>query len=350
MSCTPLRAASFPSATLSLPATCFPVGLYLSDPAARELDAAPRYLESFRRHLTANGLFVRMVNAFPFGEFHAARVKTAAYHPDWRSPIRLDYTRRCARILAALMSEGASGSVTTVPGGWAPDWTEPPADTRAALANVRAAAETCRDLYEETGRTVRIALEPEPGCVWNLADPAVEDALPPEIGWCLDTCHAAVDGVPLPEPGDSLWRCNYRVQLSAALEAPNTPEARTSLLPFAEPAYLHQTRGRRITAWDDLSDALDDLPRFPADAIIHSHFHVPLDWSGTAPLRTTRDTLTSDFLRAASRVPCEVETYTRSVLPPAARPAIPSLPAAIASELSWTLPRLIQTPDCPPVP
>ena len=229
-----------------------------------------------------------------------------------------------------------------------PDWTDPPADTRAAIAKLRAAAETCCDLYEETSRTVRIALEPEPGCVWNLADPAVENALPPEIGWCLDTCHAAVDGVSVPEPGDSVWRRIYRVQLSAALEASNTPEARTALLPFAEPAYLHQTRlfldGRRIAAWDDLPAALAGLPRFPADATIRSHFHVPLDWPGTAPLRSTRYTLTLTFLRAASRIPCEVETYTHSVFPPSVRPAIPSLPAAIASELSWILPRLFTGP------
>lgn len=326
------------------PGRPFPVGLYLSDASSRELDASPSALASFRDLLEKNNLFVRMVNAFPYGGFHSARVKTAAYHPDWRTPERLDYTTRCARILAALMPHGASGTLTTVPGGWLPDWTDPAADTALALKNLLAAAETCRALRDRTGRTVRIAIEPEPGCAWSLFDPAIEEALPPEIGWCLDTCHSAVDGLPLPAPDSPCWPRILRVQLSAALEAPNNPVTLEALAPFAEPAYLHQTRlflGNTLLAfWPDLPEALADLPRYPSTATIRTHYHVPLSWPGTVPLRTTRHLLTPDFLRAAAaHSPLEVETYTYSVLPPSARtPA--ALPSAIASELASILPHL----------
>lgn len=333
-----------PVRDIAAPGRPFPVGLYLSATAALGLDSSPSALASFRAFLDENDLFVRMVNAFPYGGFHASRVKTAAYRPDWRTPERLHHTNRCARILAALMPEGASGTLTTVPGGWLPDWTNPAADSALALENLLSAAETCRSLRDRTGRTVRIAIEPEPGCAWTLFDPTIEPHLPPEIGWCLDTCHSAVDGIPLPAADFLQWPRIYRVQLSAALEAPNTPAAREALAAFAEPAYLHQTRlfldDTLLASWPDLPDALSALPRYPSSATIRTHFHVPLAWPGTSPLRTTRDLLTPSFLRAAAaHAPLEVETYTYSVLPPSARtPA--SLPQAIASELSFILPHL----------
>lgn len=334
-----------PVRDIAAPGRPFPVGLYLSDASSRELDSSPSVLASFRDLLEENNLYVRMVNAFPYGGFHSARVKTAAYRPDWRTPGRLDYTIRCARTLAALMPEGASGTLTTVPGGWLPDWTSPAVDTACALKNLLAAAETCRALRNRTARTVRIAIEPEPGCAWTLFDPAIEETLPPEIGWCLDTCHSAVDGLPLPSADFPCWPRILRVQLSAALEAPNTPEARAALAPFAEPAYLHQTRlfldGTLVASWPDLTEALAALPRYSSSATIRTHYHVPLAWPGTSPLRTTRHLLTPAFLRtASSNAPCEVETYTYSVLPATSRPTPSTLPSAIAAELSWALPHL----------
>lgn len=326
--------------SLVAPDRPFPIGLYLSASAAADLDSSPRRLGDFRRWLTANGLFISTLNAFPAGRFHASALKTNVYRPDWRHPQRLAYTRRCACLLAALLPEGATASISTVPGGWARDWRNLPRDSDRALRQLNAAALTLCRLRAETGRTIRLALEPEPGCIWTLADPRIENDLPPEIGWCLDTCHSAVDFRPLPTPRSPLWKRIFRVQLSAALEAFNTPEAHEALRAYAEPVYLHQTRlavnGHILAAWDDLPAALRDLPNYPARAHIRIHFHVPLTWAGTGPLRSTRAWMSPAFLRTAGqRVPCEVETYTYSVFPPALHAAAPDLPHAIANELEW---------------
>lgn len=313
----------------------FPLSLHLGHQTALEL-AAPRRLAAFQGWLRDHDCFIAGVNAFPFGRFHAAAVKTRVYHPDWRSPERLAYTLLVACLLTALLPEGAGATLTTVPGGWRPDW-KTAADERRALKNLSLAAQGCRDIAQTTGRRIRIAVEPEPGCAWPLFDPRLEQ-LGPEIGWCLDTCHAAVDFQAI----DRLdWKSIARVQLSAAIECDNTPEARRALAPFAEPVYLHQTRaavdGKIIGSWPDLAPALNALPKLPERAVVRTHYHVPLTWERTGPLRSTRRQLTPAFFLKAKRTFCEVETYTHSIVPRALRPG--TLDLAIAGELRWAAAR-----------
>lgn len=314
----------------------FPLSLHLGYRAALEL-AAPRRIAAFRSWLQDHACFVAGVNAFPSGVFHAPAVKTNVYRPDWRSPDRLAYTLLVARLLAGLIPENATATLTTVPGGWLPDWRSA-GDRRLALRNLARAAAGCHDLHQTTGRRIHIAIEPEPGCAWGLFDPQVE-AVGPEIGWCLDTCHAAVVFHSVDSRDGSRI---YRVQLSAAIECDNTPAARTALAAFAEPRYLHQTRaaldGAIIGAWPDLAPALRALPKLPARAVVRTHYHVPLTWAGTGPLRSTRGNLTPAFLRRARQTFCEVETYTYSVFPRALRPR--TLARAIAAELQWAAKRL----------
>ena len=313
----------------------FPLSLHLGYRSALEL-ASPRRLIAFRGWLKVNDCFVAGVNAFPCGDFHLRAVKTAAYHPDWRSPDRLAYTLLVARLLAALIPEGATATLTTVPGGWLPDWKNAD-DPRRALENLARAAQGCRDISESTGRHIRIAVEPEPNCAWELFDPRL-DKLGPEICWCLDTCHAAVDFRSIENLN---WSRIGRVQLSAAIECDNTPAARKALAPFAEPVYLHQTRaaldGEIIGAWNDLAPALKALPKLPESAVVRSHYHVPLAWESTGPLRSTRGNLSPAFIQQAQKTFCEVETYTYSVLPRALRPR--ALDQAIAGELEWAAAR-----------
>lgn len=313
----------------------FPLSLHIGYRAALEL-AAPRRLDAFRNWLRDHDCFVAGVNAFPFGDFHAVRVKTAVYRPDWRSPDRLAYTLLVARLLAALVPEGSEATLTTVPGGWLPDW-KTVADARRALDHLARAAKGCREIAQTTGRRIRIAVEPEPGCAWELFDPRIE-GLGPEIGWCLDTCHAAVDFRPV-ENLD--WTRIARVQLSAAIECDNTAAARAALAPFIEPVYLHQTRatldGEIIGLWPDLAPALNALPRLPSNAIVRTHYHVPLTWEKTGPLRSTRANLSPTFFRHAKETFCEVETYTHSIVPRALRPR--ALDLAIAGELRWAATR-----------
>ncbi len=314
----------------------FPLSLHFGQAAALELDA-PRRLDAFLAWLRNNDCFVAGINAFPFGSFHAPAVKAAVYRPDWRSPDRLAHTLLVARLLSRLAPPGAAASLTTVPGGWLPDWKTTAAERRA-LTHLARAAKGCRHISDTSGHRILIAVEPEPGCAWELFDPRVEQA-GPEIAWCLDTCHAAVDFLPI-ENLD--WSRIIRVQLSAAIECDNTPAARAALAPFVEPRYLHQTRaaldGEIIGAWPDLAPALRALPRLPERAIVRTHYHVPLTWKGAGPLRSTRAHLTPTFFQQSRLAFREVETYTYSVLPPTLRPA--SLAKSIAAELRWAARRL----------
>ena len=313
----------------------FPLGLHLGYRTAQEL-SQPRRRAAFRKWLRDHDCFIAGVNVFPFGAFHAPAVKANVYRPDWRSVDRLAYTLLVARLLADLLPAGAATTLTTVPGGWLPDWSCA-ADASRALENLRRAAAGCRAIFETTGRRIGIAIEPEPGCAWKLGDPQVE-AAGPEIGWCGDACHAAVDFHSL-ENLD--WRRIVRVQLSAALECDNAPDARAALAAFVEPRYLHQTRacldGEIVGAWPDLAPALRALPRLPRRAVVRTHYHVPLTWAGTGPLRSTRDQMTPAFFRRARRVLCEVETYTLAIVPRALRPR--TLAHAIAGELEWAAAR-----------
>ena len=134
-------------------------------------------------------LFLAGLNAFPYGHFHEAHVKERCTAPLYKE--RLDYSRQALSFLADLMPPDWAGTITTVPGAWQADWTTP-VDEEQALANLCRAGEHCRSIFTETGRKVRVAIEPEPGCAWKLFDPRVEQAAN-EICWCLDTCHAAVE-------------------------------------------------------------------------------------------------------------------------------------------------------------
>ena len=307
----------------------FPLSLHLGNRALRE---ALSRADELRKWLETHGCFLAALNAFPYGRFQNVRVKTNVYRPNWPYSDRLPYTRRAIAFLSALLREGQTGTITTVPGGWGEDWISPE-DDREALKNLRKAAAYCREVKFATGRHIRLAIEPEPGCVWALFDRRL-DRLGPEVCWCLDTCHAAVEFQCL---DDLDWKRIGRVQLAAAIECDNTSAARAALAPFAEPRFLHQTRaaldGKVIGAWPDLAPALSELPRFPKNAVVRTHYHVPLTWKGAGPLRSTRVHLNPAFFRQARRVFCEVETYTYSVLP--SHMGYDVVSQAIAGELKW---------------
>ena len=112
--------------------------------------------------------------------------------------------------------------------------------------------------------------------------------------------------------------------------------------PSPSPVYLHQTRaaldGEIIGAWPDLAPALKALPKLPKNAVVRTHYHVPLTWAGTGPLRSTRENLTPAFFKQARKTFCEVETYTHAIVPRALRPR--TLDRAIAGELQWAAARL----------
>ncbi|MFD9396559.1 metabolite traffic protein EboE [Streptomyces sp. NPDC060000] len=324
------------------------VGLWLARDAVRALNAGPGALRELRGELDRRGLEVVTLNGFPYRGFGAEEVKYRVYRPDWSDPRRLEYTSDLARLLAGLLpADVGEGTVSTLPLAWRTGF-----DEAAAGSAHRALAELARRLdhvEQETGRSIRVALEPEPGCaVESTADAlAPLSALPGHrIGLCLDTCHLATS---FEEPAAALAGLEgagvevLKVQLSAALHAgdPQDPAVRSALAAFDEPRFLHQTRARSggtLYATDDLGEALAG-GALPDTVPWRAHFHVPLHAPPAPPLSSTLDVL-RETLAAVVGGPTavsrhlEVETYTWQALPAGARPATDAqLADGIAAEL-----------------
>ncbi|MFF4272519.1 metabolite traffic protein EboE [Streptomyces sp. NPDC001536] len=334
----------------SLGADLLGIGLWLARDVVTELSTDPGAVRRLRAELSARGLETVTLNAFPYGGFHREVVKKDVYLPDWADPARLRYTADCARVLAGLLPDDARrGSVSTLPLAWRTPW---PAEARdSARRALDQLAGELAEVARETGRTIRVGFEPEPGCVVENTVQAARElgGVDPEwLGICLDTCHLAVQ---FEEPAAALRRIAdaglpvVKVQASSALQAddPADPEARRALARFAEPRFLHQTRtapNGAVTGVDDLPEALAGGldPRSPWRV----HFHAPLHAAPEPPLSTTANELTAS-LRALLGGPrvvsdhIEVETYTWSVLPEHLRPQDRAgLVAGLAAELAWT--------------
>ncbi|MFC8999165.1 metabolite traffic protein EboE [Streptomyces rochei] len=326
------------------------IGLWLAKDAAHALVTDPSALRGLRGELDRRGLEVVTLNGFPYEGFGAEEVKYRVYKPDWADPERLEHTTALARVLAGLLPDDVSeGSVSTLPLAWRTAWDETRADkARAALATL---GERLDALHELTGRSIRIGLEPEPGCIVETT----RDAITPltaighdRIGVCVDTCHLATSFEDPHTALDALTAARVPVvksQLSAALHAehPSRPAVRDALAAFAEPRFLHQTRTTTATAGlrgtDDLDEALAAGGPLPDTAPWRAHFHVPLHADPAAPLTSTLPVLKSALSRLVGGARpltrhLEVETYTWQALPAQLRPrGRAQLTDGIAAEL-----------------
>ncbi|MFE6581471.1 metabolite traffic protein EboE [Streptomyces rochei] len=326
------------------------IGLWLAKDAAHALATDPSALRGLRTELDRRGLEVVTLNGFPYEGFGAEEVKYRVYKPDWADPERLEHTTSLARVLAGLLPDDVSeGSVSTLPLAWRTAWDETRADkARAALATL---GERLDALHELTGRSIRIGLEPEPGCVVETT----RDAITPltaighdRIGVCVDTCHLATSFEDPDEALDALEAAGIRIvksQLSAALHAehPSRPAVRDALAAFAEPRFLHQARTTTATGGlrgtDDLDEALAAGGPLPDTAPWRAHFHVPLHADPAAPLTSTLPVLKSALSRLVGGARpltrhLEVETYTWQALPAQLRPrGRAQLTDGIAAEL-----------------
>ncbi|AYY14775.1 xylose isomerase [Actinobacteria bacterium YIM 96077] len=336
------------------------LGLWLPAPVASRL-AHHGDLDRLRTTLARNGLEVVTLNAFPYAGFHDAEVKKAVYRPDWSEPQRLAYTLDCASVLARLMPDDAArGSISTLPLGWRAWWSDD--HQRRASEHLDRLADGLAKVEADTGREIRVGLEPEPGCAIETASDAVDhlDGLGADrlerIGICLDACHLASE---FDDPCDAVARLAgaglpvVKTQASAALHAgePGDTRTREALLAYAEDRFLHQTReivDGHVTRRDDLPEALDGDRRLPGRGPWRVHFHVPLHEHPAAPLEGTQDELHETLvtlLGGASAITdhVEVETYTWSVLPPGRRPdGEAGLITGLAGELRWVADRLEQ--------
>ncbi|MFF8024091.1 metabolite traffic protein EboE [Streptomyces sp. NPDC007896] len=325
------------------------IGLWLARDAAHALVTDPSALRGLRTELERRGLEVVTLNGFPYEGFGAEEVKYRVYQPDWADPERLAHTTDLARVLAQLLPDDVTeGSISTLPLAWRTAYDQERATAaHTALATL---AERLDALHELTGRSLRIGLEPEPGCTVETT----RDALAPltaighdRIGICVDTCHLATSFEDPHTALDALTQAHVPIvksQLSAALHAehPHLPEVRTALAAFDEPRFLHQTRtltAAGLRGTDDLGEALagDALP----DASPwRAHFHVPLHAAPAAPLTSTLPVLRAALTRLVGGTHpltrhLEVETYTWQALPPELRPrARAQLTDGIAAELT----------------
>jgi sugar phosphate isomerase/epimerase len=350
----------------------FGVGLRLSAAAARRL-AEPEVLCDFREFLRRHELYVFTINGFPYGAFHGTVVKENVYRPDWLEDERVGYSDSLATLLAELVPADLTGSVSTVPGCFVERAGH---DSDAAMArNLRRHVRHLWRLREKTGRTIALALEPEPHCVLEtsadarrfferhlysrgaiatfaaetgLATAEAEAVLRRHVGVCLDACHAAVE---FEEPDEALRMLAaagipiVKIQVSAGLRVVRPDlDALAALSRFAETVYLHQVVIRSDGALSrhvDLPQALAQVRPGQLGDEWRVHFHVPLFAERLGPFLSTQDFLTRllpTVARTAATHHLEVETYTWDVLPEEHRRA--PVDEAIARELTWTLERL----------
>ncbi|WP_439542910.1 metabolite traffic protein EboE [Hyphomicrobium sp.] len=344
------------------------VGLRLSAMAAEEL-AEPWALNRFKRFLADGGYYVFTVNAFPYGPFHGERVKEKVYEPDWRMPERLAFTNRVADILAEIAPKGTTASISTVPGAFKARVTTP-ADVAAIIAAIVRSAAHLHALSEKSGRTLVLALEPEPACFLETTDDAVrflqdhvfatparalfteltgvssqsaESALRRHVGLCFDVCHSAVEFENTAAALESVLAAGIsiaKLQLSSALRAVGTSsEFERLLAKFDDGIYLHQTvekRGGTLTRHTDLSDAFAAARRGDAGGEWRIHCHVPVFIDTFEALGSTQQNLRDALALCRSREVSphlEVETYTWNVLPGALKS--PELTGDIVRELQW---------------
>jgi sugar phosphate isomerase/epimerase len=350
------------------------VGLRLSAIAAEALSRSEALAE-FRDFLDASGLYVFTINGFPYGPFHGVRVKELVYQPDWQYQERLAYTDLLADLLVDMLPDDPAldGSISTVPGTFKPV-AEGAGVVDEIVANLIRHAAHLVELRAETGRTIVLALEPEPYCLLETIDETIafferhlfgraairglreltglspdeaEAALRRHLGVCYDVCHAAVEFEDPAASLEALRRAGIAVpklQLSAALKIAETgPETARHLRPFDEPVYLHQViarQGEELTRHLDLPQALETLEASEG-AEWRVHFHVPIFYDQLQHFSTTQDFL-RQILALHRQQPIaphlEVETYTWDVLPVRYRQE--GIGPAIARELTWVLDQL----------
>ena len=143
---------------------------------------------------------------------------------------------------------------------------------RAALAPLSPRSPTGLDALEDlTGRSIRIGLEPEPGCIVETTAHAIAalTALPEGAPAAASASAStpATSPPPFEDPHTATAALAaagvpvVKAQLSAALHAedPHRPAVRTALAAFAEPRFLHQTRTRTAAG----VRGTDDLDRGP---------------------------------------------------------------------------------------
>lgn len=336
------------------------VGLWLSDQASAALADNPSDMDDFAQFLRNAGLSPFTFNGFPFGNFHQEVVKKDVYLPTWFESDRLRYTSRLADLIRHF-SDATQLSISTLPLAWGNP--APEADQLTVAAQqLGTLAQQLDSIRSETGRTVTICIEPEPGCCLQYSADIIrffedylfksgdEEVLRRHIQVCHDVCHAVVM---CESQRDVFARYHAagievgKVQISSAvvvdfdtLSSDERTEALRQLASFAEDRYLHQTTIERGDGthqfFEDLPVALSAADSSAPQGVWRIHFHVPVYLSKFGLLSASQQDIVEcvTSCREFSQVDhFEVETYAWNVLPPELREE--DLAVGIANELQW---------------
>ena len=340
------------------------IGLWLSNSTTRDLLQGDQ-LDRFRDWLQTSGLVPFTLNGFPYGDFHQKVVKHHVYQPTWSEPDRLEYTALLLACQDALLPEGLSGSLSTLPLGWGTR-----SDDEDFLVYcgeyLSSIAEVMDRMESETGRRLQVCIEPEPGCVIDTAPDMVRffekylltgtetenQRILRYLGVCHDICHSAV----MRESQSSAVRAYDesgirigKVQVSAAIEFTLDPEDQETYRPiveelagFAEDRYLHQTTVKSDSDndyefFEDLPAAMSARLDSPGRSEWRIHFHVPIYRQQLGYIGSTQKEIREFLVALADSDQSvdhfEVETYAWNVLPPDHQ--VQCLADGISQELAW---------------
>ncbi len=367
------------------------VGLWFSEVSAAQA-LQPAALASLKNKLEQFQLVPFSLNGFPQGDFHSRVVKHRVYQPTWWQQERLDYTLNLIRLLDQLLAYGQVGSISTLPIAW-----RDPLPTRDQLKQAASqlieVATVLHRQFEQTGRKIVLAIEPEPGCYLTdsssfrmffneyLRAAYLPDGTSEIVGeyltLCHDVCHAAVMYEDQTFELQQLKNDDIaigKVQVSSAVKVDwdamtgsQRVEAFEQLKGFAEDRYLHQVNRtvnrsvnrsvnqtvnqtvNRTESARESRELIEDLPAAMSSVSNSAdltgewriHFHVPIFLSQLGLIQSTQ----SEILKlleilsgpADSRPEFtghfEVETYAWGVLPKAL--FVESLNEGIAREVTW---------------
>jgi hypothetical protein len=354
----------------------FGVSLRIAAKSAERLTSDRAELEKLKDFFARNDMYVFTANAFPYGSFKNERVKELVYEPDWRTDDRATYTKRVADILSELVPEEIVASIQTPPLGFKPRVT----GEDVVDAYTRQVLDVCAhlvDVERRTGRTVVLALEPEPACYLEhtsetidyfnkrlyskrgtaelakakgMSEAEAESAIRRHIGTVFDICHQAVEFENVVDSLKAL-RANgipvTKFQIASAVRIPEvTDEKVKALRAYDDPIYFHQTvekRNGKLTFYTDLPEAFAAYEKDPGPREWRTHFHVPVFIDDLGPFKTTRPDIEAAIaLHRAEPLSnqVEIETYTWDVLP--AEHKTGDIDDYLVRELEWVKGELLK--------
>jgi hypothetical protein len=274
-----------------------------------------------------------------------------------------------ADVLSEVAPVGTAPSIQSPPLGFKPRVTGPDVVDAFTAQVIRVVAHLV-GLQERTGRTIGLALEPEPYCFLETTDEAVayftnhlysgksaarlaklagipiseaHAALRRHLGMVYDICHQAVAMEDISVSLQKLVDAGipvFKLQEAAAIHMPRVDTGVVDALQkYADTIYLTQTKEKKdgeTKMFLNLEDAFEAFKKDGADREWRTHIHVPVFLDDLGPFRTTRFAI-EEALKFHKANPVsrqlEIETYTWDVLPASLKTG--DIVDYVCKELEW---------------